>query len=251
MGITSNRVGIQIDVRPFEGAIAAHVGTQHVFEIEVDEVGHGIPEREPRLFAPAVDGNSGFTALVEAYIECQYDALWPIALEPLFYILDPSHGRAADDYPRHTGLEHSRDRLGVTHAATHLKLDGILPRQANDELPVTTSAVAGTVEVDDVQPIGAQAPVLIEQRARFGRVARLGSEIATQQSYAVPVSQIDGWYQAHDAPTTEALAAAPATPEGTLRKFCSMRAPTAADRSGWNCAPKKLPHCTQAENDTP
>jgi hypothetical protein len=94
-----------------------------------------------------------------------------------------------------------------------------------DDRPIPETAVLGAVEIDDVQPIGAQAAIFPKQRVRVRAVARLRGEVSVQQTHAVSSLEIDGGNETQE------------HRQWIARKFPSRRPPTAAERSGWNCAP--------------
>ena len=85
-------------------------------------------------------------------------------------------------------------------------------------------AVAGAVEVDDVQVRGAGLdPVARGLQRRVG-VHRLVLEAALDEPHRAAVLDVDGGVEDH-----------------AVTKFCSSASPSREDFSGWNCAPKTLP----------
>ena len=71
-----------------------------------------------------------------------------------------------------------------------------------------------------MHPSGASGGVLFIQLRRRQRIARLGAEVALEQAHHAAVTQVDGGDQLH---------------QPSSRKLARMRAPTSAERSGWNC----------------
>ncbi len=83
---------------------------------------------------------------------------------------------------------------------------------------------------------GAGARIPSVQLLGRQRVAGLGVEISLQQPDDTAAAQVDGRNELH---------------QQASRKFRRMRAPTPAERSGWNCVPWKLPWLTAAVNGPP
>ena len=131
---------------------------------------------------------------------------------------------AADDDAAHADIEQPTQARFVanTTASLHFETE---PGQSLEHLEVLEAAIARTVEIDHVQPARpavAIAPALlhgIDVVAGFARV------VALAQTHDATTAQVEGRndLEAHES-----------------RKFLSRRAPTAAERSGWNCMPWKL-----------
>ena len=188
------------------------------------------------MLTPAVDRDARRAQGIEAHVESQDDSLRAEVLEPRSHEIDAGNGGAADHGAADAGVQHLRQGQRIAQAATHLQRHRALSCQFENDFAIAVVAVPSTVQIDDVQPVGAIAAILGEQRTRIGVVAGFGLEVASQQPHAMAVLQVERRDEAHQA---------------IARKFCSIRAPTAAERSGWNCAPKKLRHSTQAEKDEP
>src|SRR5690606_33408016 len=102
-------------------------------------------------------------------------------------------------------------------------------------------AALRAVEIDDVQPTRAERAIVLSERNGIEVVARLVPEVALEKAYAAAVAQVYGRNQLHET--------AAYTP--MLIKFLRIAAPTPAERSGWNCVPKKFACSTTAENGPP
>ena len=99
---------------------------------------------------------------------------------------------------------------------------------------VAGDAIACAIEVDDVHATRAGGGEAAEQlapassRAGVSRVER-----ALEQAHGAAAAQVDGGHELH---------------HDNSRKLARKRAPSAADRSGWNWAPWKLPRLATAVN---
>jgi len=81
-----------------------------------------------------------------------------------------------------------------------------------------------------VKPIGAESAIPRKQFQRLGFIAGLRGEVAFEKPHATSGPEVDGGDQAHARRGRRRV-------QWIARKFPSSRAPTAAERSGWNCAP--------------
>src|SRR6185503_6265879 len=123
-----------------------------------------------------------------------------------------------------------------THAATHLDAQRALRGEPHDRRSIGEHAILRAVEVDDVQPGGAEPAVTLMQIERIVFVARLRVEVALEQANTAAIAQVNCRNQKHQL---------------NLRKLASTREPGREERSGWNCAPQKLPRRTIAETGMP
>ena len=225
---TLHGFGVELDVRSGQCAVAADIGAEHVLEAELQEIVDRGPQRDRQLLAPAVDGEAGRTGRVEPHVEREHDARRAELAQPGPHLLGLSHRRAADHDAGDAAPQHLRHRGGIAQAAAHLQIDAAVGRrQFADDVEVAARAVTGAVQVDHVQPFGAIAAIAHEQFPGIGVVAGFRREIAVQQAHAAAVLQVDGGYEHHGRGALLSSA----------RKFFSSRAPTAAERSGWNWAP--------------
>ncbi len=139
-------------------------------------------------------------------------------------------------------LERLLEARSRANPAAELHVDSGRLAHAADQSQIHGLAALRAVEIDDVQPAGAELAVLPGELDGIDGVARLLREVAFEEPDAAPVSQINGGYQLHRHQRVRAL---------ILRKLPRICAPARDDRSGWNCVPKKLPCSTTAENGTP
>ena len=128
-----------------------------------------------------MSGHARCACRVEADVESQRDLFGPEVFEPGSDLFRLDESGAADDDSGDAEVEHLRDRGGIAQSSAHLELDGILGGEVGDDGAVCAAAVARAVEVDDVQPIGAEIAVLGEQHKWRGVVAgfRLRNRRAT------------------------------------------------------------------------
>ena len=87
-----------------------------------------------------------------------------------------------------------------------------------------------------MHPASAEGLVTEQERVGSRRIAGFLGEITLPQTHATPLVQIDGGDQEH---------------RSSRKKFCNIRAPMLAERSGWNCVPQKFPRRTMAANGRP
>jgi hypothetical protein len=91
-----------------------------------------------------------------------------------------------------------------------------LRRECSDQRAIAQRTIARAIQVDDVQPAGAECAIACQQAEWIGRVARFGVEIALIEPHAGAAAQVDGRDQKH----------------GSDRKFRNTRAPAVDERSG-------------------
>src|SRR5687768_15850310 len=96
------------------------------------------------------------------------------------------------------------------------------------------------IQVDEVQPFRTLRGVAHRDIQRRAVIACLARIVALGQPDHATFAHIDRGINGESAHCTP-----------YFRKFSSRRAPTSADRSGWNWAPPTLPRCTMAANGTP
>src|SRR5690606_1538367 len=96
------------------------------------------------------------------------------------------------------------------------------------------------VEIDQVQPACALLRIRTRQRQRIVAVARFLGVVALGEAHDAAVAHVDRRIQGEAAHAWS-----------IVRKLCRSRAPAAAERSGWNCAPMTLPRRTTAANSAP
>ena len=89
-------------------------------------------------------------------------------------------------------------------------------------------ALAGAVEVDDVQVAGALAHPAARGVQGVGVVGGLVVVVAAQEANRAPAADVDRRVEDHAAETTR---------EQISAKFDSSRRPAALDFSGWNWTP--------------
>ena len=99
---------------------------------------------------------------------------------------------------------------------------------------VAGDAIACSIEVDDVHATYACGGEAAEQLCRRRAGARFTRELALEQAHGLAAAQVDGRHELH---------------YDNSRKLARKRAPSAADRSGWNWAPWKLPRLATAVNE--
>jgi len=76
-------------------------------------------------------------------------------------------------------------------SAAHLQLHACLRGERCDHRAVAAAALAGTVQIDDVQPVGAISRYRASSsRVRF--IARLCREVALEKPHAASAAQVDG-----------------------------------------------------------
>jgi hypothetical protein len=169
------------------------------------------------------------------HVERQADALRAVALEPFDRELGTPHRHAADHHATGAGGEQRGERRFVPHAAADLQAQALDRRDPADQVDVRRPAAARRVEIDQVQPARSAPRVRAGQLRGIGRVARRLGVVALAQPCHAAREHIDGGEDDHV----------------SARKFRSTRAPTPADRSGWNWMPWKLRCETIAANGDP
>ena len=146
--------------------------------------------------------------------------------------LGPLHGHGSDDDPRDAGLEQLSCATLVADPSAGLHRHRDRRRDGEHEGPVRGAAVAGGIEIDDVQPRG---PSSHERLRLLERVAvhGLGGELAPEQAHAPARPDVDGGPQ---------LQVQRSEPSSQIRaKRSSSRSPAEADFSGWNWVPNRFP----------
>ena len=176
------------------------------------------PEIDPGRLGPALQGRDPAVA-VGLDIDGQGDAVRPEAAQPVGDRFGLRHRQRAHDDPRHTGVNQGRDIVGGADPAAGLDADVDGAGEVADQGVLDRAAGLGAVEIDDVGPARARRGEGSE--AGGGLVIVTGDRVepAVHQPHADPVLQIDGGIDDH---------------AGSSRKLRRMRAPVAAERSGWN-----------------
>ncbi len=213
---------------PAERAVAGDVGTQHMPQVRRGVIVHGAPQGRRRLLLPSVGRDPRYACRIDAHIEGQRDSLRAEMLQPALHLLHLGESSAADHHARCACIQHQLERRSIAQTASDLQLDGPLRSQPHDDCLIVELSVAGAVEIDDVQPVGAQVFILRKQILRIRRVARFAGEIALPQTHAAAGFQIDGGNQTHRCGAMLEGRRVTQSP----RKFSSRRAPTLAERSG-------------------
>ena len=99
---------------------------------------------------------------------------------------------AADDDAIDAIAQQVVDHGRGTHAATHLDVQRALRGEPHDDAAVREPAVLRAVEIDDVQPVGAERAITQQQLVRLEVVTRLGVEVALEQPDAAAI-RADRW----------------------------------------------------------
>jgi hypothetical protein len=105
-------------------------------------------------------------------------------------------------------------------------------------------AVAGAVEVDDVQPFGAALHPRARGAERVGVVDGLGAEVALAQADGLAAADVDRGVEDH------AVAGVPTRSQAAL-KLASSLSPCREDFSGWNWTPKTFSRATALTKRSP
>ncbi len=155
---------VQGQVRPGERAVAIDVGAEHVTQraraVAVLGVLQDFPQAARRVLLPAVRREHGATRRVVPHVECEHDAIRPVAVEPAAQLLRPRNGDAADHHPRGASRPECLERGLRADATADLQLDPGLRRERRDQCVVRRRPVARAVEVDDVHAARAPCPIL-------------------------------------------------------------------------------------------
>src|SRR5690606_41203609 len=160
---------------------------------------------------------------------------YPPAHLPVF-----AHGQRTDHHPCRARIEDALHVVARAHAAAGLYTQpGAVADRAHQFEQGVTARTCG-IEVDQVQPACALVGVGPCERQRIIAVPRLLRVVALGEAHDAAVADVDRGIQG-----------VAAHAGSMLRKLCSRRAPAAAERSGWNCAPMTLPRRTAAANAWP
>ena len=134
----------------------------------------------------------------DAHVERERQPLGAELLEPRRDELGIADGEAADRR-RASATPSACSRLArVADSAAELHVR-CRPRSRMRRISgrFTGSPRFGAVEIDDVQPAGAELAVLLRELDGIDGVTRLLREVAFEQADAAPVTQVDGRYQLH------------------------------------------------------
>src|SRR5690606_6021594 len=127
-----------------------------------------------------------------------------------------------------------------THPAAGLHLQPGPGRDASHQPGQGVAARTRGIQVDQVQPARALAGIVARQRQRVVAVAGFLGVVALGETDDAAVADIDRRVEGEAAHAGS-----------MVRKLSRRRAPAAAERSGWNCAPITLPRRTTAAKSRP
>ncbi|MNI45544.1 hypothetical protein D3C73_999740 [compost metagenome] len=205
--------------------------TQHPDGIAIQHA----PQIHARRLGPALQGGHGQAVLV-ANVQGQGDGFGAELLQPFQHLIRIGDGQRADDDAADPGPQQVLDILFRADAAARLDLDVHGLGHVADQRILTRLARLSPVQVDDVDPLGPLGGEGRQPVGGMGVIAGHVIEIAVQQANRMAVDQVNGGIDDH---------------AGSSRKFFRIRAPSAAERSGWNWQPQRLALLTMAGTATP
>jgi hypothetical protein len=235
IGTAADDLAQQVEIGAGQGAVAADVGDQQVAgEVGRIAVQRG-PEVDPGRLGPALERRDPAVA-VSLDVDGQGDAVRAESAQPVGYGLGLRHRQRTDHDAGDAGVDQGGDVVGGADAAAGLDADVDGAGEFADEGVLDRAPGLGAVEVDDVGPGRAGRREGGEAGGGLVIVAGDGVEPAVHQPHADPVFQVDGGIDDH---------------AGSSRKLRRMRAPAAAERSGWNWQPQRLALRTMAGTGPP
>jgi hypothetical protein len=166
-----------------------------------------------------VRGEAWHACIVEADVECDHDRLGPELAQPAGHLVRLRDGSAADHCACHSCIEQASYGVARTDTAADLQGGPARPGEVRDRAGVALRAIAGPVQVDDVNEARAQRDVLVQHGRRLGGIDGLRVEASLEEPDAASVAEIDRRNELH---------------QPSSRKLASRRAPTRPERSGWN-----------------
>ncbi len=230
---------VQVQIGAGEHAVAGDVGAQQMGQPGLGVARQQHLQRGLGVLGPAVQRQRPAPVGAEPGVERNGQPLAAERGQPVQHGLRLAHRQRADHHPRRAGFQQRLDILAPAHAAAGLHLQpglrGDLPQQRTQGI----AAGAGGVEIDQMQPTCASLRVARRKRQRIVAVAGFVQIVALLEPHHPAGADVDGGIdgKAHIG--------------FHCRKLSSRRAPTAAERSGWNCAPATLPRATSAAKRSP
>ena len=233
------QVCIQLQVGPGQHAVAGDVGAQQVAQAGAQVARQEFVQGDACIFGPAVHRQAPGAGRIAARVQRHGDALATELVQPGGHRRRFAHRQRPDHHPRRAGVQDPRHVLAAAHPATGLYLQA---GAASDLFQQPGQGVAtgpGRIQVDQVHPARTGGGEGGRTRQRIVAVARFARVVALRQPHHAAVADIqrrvDG--EVHQ--------------KSISRKLPRMRAPVAAERSGWNWAPQWRPRCTTALNRPP
>ncbi len=167
----------------------------------------------------------GSGIVADAHVECGDEAFSAEAPYPVRERVRRFDGHAPDDHAIGAIGQHPLDVGGAPDAAARLDSRPARRGERAQHGVVGGDAVARPVEVDEVHAPRAGGGEALEQLRRRFQGAGLPLEGPLEEAHGAAAAQVDGGHEFH---------------QPSPRKLARNREPSFAERSGWNCAPKKL-----------
>jgi len=158
--MTPHGFAVKADIGSAQCSVSAYIGAQHVQQVRVCVIVHGIPKRQIGLTLPPMSCDTRNAGLIQPNVERQGDAVAAEVVEPCAHLVHMRHGRAADHHSIHAQIQHLRHGGGIAQTAAHLQTHGVLCRHLRDDGTVDRACVLGAIKVDHMQPIGSQVAIL-------------------------------------------------------------------------------------------
>ena len=95
-------------------------------------------------------------AVIDGYIERQGKTLRTEMRKPFLYLLDLRDRRTPDHRAADPGVQHLCECRGVAQAAADLQIERPSCREIYDDCAIAERPIACTIQIDDVQPVGAR-----------------------------------------------------------------------------------------------
>ena len=232
-------VAIQRDVGAGQHAVAVDVGTQQVAQAANGITPQQVVEGFRCGLGPAVHRQAPYAIGIAARIERDGDRLAAEFADPREHAGGVAHCQRTDHDAGCAGIEQCRHVIACSYSTAGLHLQGRRRGDVAQQWPQGVAAGLGGVQVDQVQPRGAGIGIAPGEGQRIVAVAGFLGIVALAQAHHAALAHVD-----------RGIDGEPHAPFHR-RKFESKRAPTVAERSGWNCAPATTPRCTIAAKRSP
>ena len=196
LGPAAHAVGVELDVRAGQRAVALDVGTEHAAEPVSKVALDGLRERDGGGPRPAVSRERGRAVGREPHVEREREPLAAELVEPGFD-RQRLRDRQAADHGAVRDRERAQELRARAQAAAELDLEPRRGAHPLDYGQVLRFAALRAVEIDDVQPARAELPVANGELDGVELVAGLAVEVPAQQPHAAPVAKVYRRNQLH------------------------------------------------------
>ncbi len=176
---------------------------------------------------------------IAACIQRNDDPLRAKAAQPCVHPLRLFHRQRTDHHPCSTGIEHAPHVVIAAHAATGLHLQAAIRCNRAQQWQQRVASGTGRIEINQMQPLRTGIGMGHGQIKGVGRITRLEGVVALGKTHHAAITHVNGGIDRETHAGCQS------------RKFLRKRAPSAAERSGWNCTPATVPRATAAANPLP